>query len=503
MRILYTGEGGGVMLTITQKWKPEDPLVVGVSADENQSILIEKIKDAAGLHTADYLKSGLIQPPPGRVENVIVPYENQMVRVLCIGLGSRQMMTKTDRRNLWGQAFQQIEAQGVERCSLLLETLIPDGQQYKEWTALLAETIGLSTYKQENYKTGSDEVKRLKSLSIFSAQFDQAAMETAVAEGMAYAEGANTARKLVHLPSNILTASELAAQSLKMAERFGFDAQILEKEDMENLGMGALLAVNQGSVEPPKLIVLKYQGLEEWEDVTALVGKGITYDTGGYSIKPKTGMPGMKGDMGGAAAVLGAMETIGRIKPEKNVMAVIPSTDNMISGGAFKPDDVITSMSGQTIEVLNTDAEGRLALGDAVTYARSEGADRVIDVATLTGGVVTALGSWMTGAMTNDESFYKQIEKAGQETGEGIWLLPYNDDYKAQVRKSSIADLNNSPTRKAHAIMGGAFVGAFAEGVPWVHLDIAGTSVAESGHALGPEGPTGVMARTLAYYVNH
>lgn len=209
----------------------------------------------------------------------------------------------------------------------------------------------------------------------------------------------------------------------------------------------------------------------------------------------------MKGDMGGAAAVLGAMETIGQVKPKKNVLAVIPSSDNMISGDAFKPDDVITSMSGKTIEVLNTDAEGRLALADGVTYAQERGASRVINVATLTGGVVTALGSWMTGAMTNEESFYKDIEQAGKEVGEPIWLLPYNEDYKAQVKKSDIADLNNSPTRKAHAIMGGAFVGAFVEKVPWVHLDIAGTAMSESAHELGPKGPTGVMAKTLAGYI--
>ncbi|MYL38518.1 leucyl aminopeptidase [Halobacillus litoralis] len=490
------------MFTVTEKWKPEDPLVLGVFTDEGQTSLIKQLKESAGLHTPEYLEGGLARLSQGRVESLILPYENQMVRVICIGLGARSMAGRAESRKVWGQAFQQIQAQGIERCTLFLDTLIPDDEKYKEWITLLGETIYLSTYKLENYKTAPVEEQRLKSIQLFSDSFDAVSVEEAFTEGTAYAEGANTARKLVHLPANILTASELAAHALKMAGRFGFDARILEKQDMEELGMGALLAVNQGSVEPPKLIVLKYQGLEEWRDVTALVGKGITYDTGGYSIKSKAGMPGMKGDMGGAAAVLGAMETIGRIKPEKNVLAVIPSTDNMIAGGAFKPDDVLTSMSGQTIEVLNTDAEGRLALADAVTYARTEGADRVIDVATLTGGVVTALGSWMTGAMTNDASFYKQIENAGRETGEPIWLLPYNEDYKAQVRKSSIADLNNSPTRKAHAIMGGAFVGAFAEGVPWVHLDIAGTSTAETAHALGPKGPTGVMARTLAYYVN-
>jgi len=265
--------------------------------------------------------------------------------------------------------------------------------------------------------------------------------------------------------------------------------------------MGALLAVNQGSTEPPKMIVLKYQGKEEWKDVIGLVGKGITFDTGGYSIKPKDGIVGMKTDMGGAAAVLGAMEVIGELKPEQNVVAVIPSTDNMVSGNAFKPDDVITSMSGKTIEVLNTDAEGRLALADAVTYAKHHGANFIVDVATLTGGVIIALGNDTTGAMTNNEELFEQVLEASYEAGEPIWRLPIFEKDKERVRSSKIADLNNSPGRDGHAIMGGAFVGEFAEDTPWVHLDIAGTATTRKTHDLGPTGATGVMVRTLALLV--
>jgi leucyl aminopeptidase len=270
---------------------------------------------------------------------------------------------------------------------------------------------------------------------------------------------------------------------------------------MEKLGMGALLAVNQGSSQPPKMIVLKYQGKEEWKDVIGLVGKGITFDTGGYSIKTKAGIVGMKSDMGGAAAVLGAMEIIGELKPEQNVVAVIPSTDNMISGTAFKPDDVITSMSGKTIEVLNTDAEGRLVLADAMTYAKHHGADYLVDIATLTGGVITALGLHTSGALTNNEEFFEQVLEASYESGEPIWRLPLFERDIERVRGSKIADLNNSPGAEGHAIMGGAFVGEFAEGTPWVHLDIAGTATTSKEYDLGPAGATGVMARTLALLV--
>ena len=239
----------------------------------------------------------------------------------------------------------------------------------------------------------------------------------------------------------------------------------------------------------------------QWEDVIGLVGKGVTYDTGGYSLKPRDGMVGMKGDMGGAAAVLGAMDIIGETRPAKNVIAVIAATDNMVSGEAFKPDDVITSLSGKTIEVLNTDAEGRLVLADAVTYALQSGADYIIDVATLTGGVIVALGTDKTGALTNDETFFEEFLGASVETGEFVWRLPLTENDKKRLRKSDVADLNNSPGRDGHMIFGGGFVGEFVGNIPWIHLDIAGTSDAASAHDLGPKGATGVMVRTLATVV--
>jgi leucyl aminopeptidase len=249
------------------------------------------------------------------------------------------------------------------------------------------------------------------------------------------------------------------------------------------------------------MIVLKYKGQEQWTDVLGLVGKGITFDTGGYSLKPRTSMVDMKTDMAGAAAVLGAMEIIGELRPKRNVVAVIPAADNMISGKAFKPDDVITSLNGKTIEILNTDAEGRLVLADAITYAKMHGADYLVDVATLTGGVVVALGEDKTGSMANNDAFYEKVRLASERTGEYIWRLPITEKDKERVRSSKIADLNNSPGREGHAIMGGAFLAEFAEETPWVHLDIAGTATVKKDHELGPSGATGVMARTLAALV--
>jgi len=320
-------------------------------------------------------------------------------------------------------------------------------------------------------------------------------------KGFIYGRATNYARTLVNLPPNILTATVLAQYARETAERYGLEVEVLHKKELEELGMGALLAVNQGSVEPPAMIVLKYQGKSEWKDVIGLVGKGVTFDTGGYSLKPREGMVNMKTDMGGAAAVLGAMEIIGELKPKQNVVAVIASTDNMVSATAFKPDDVITSLSGKTIEVLNTDAEGRLALADAVTYAKQYGANYLVDVATLTGGVIVALGSEMTGVFTNNEKLLQQVKKASEVTGEPMWQLPITAKDREKVKSSKIADLNNSPSREGHAIMGAAFVGEFAEDTPWVHLDIAGTSVVKKSSDLQSFGGTGVMVKTLAQLV--
>ncbi|MGI8315696.1 leucyl aminopeptidase [Halobacillus mangrovi] len=486
------------MFSIQNKETENDnTLLIGLFKEEAEQKVSTDV-DSSRKETLDmYIKSGDISNRYKTLSKVLSPPPNK--RKYFIGLGEKKELTKHSFRKALGHAFQSIAKEGHEEITIDFASFTSH-LSIEELGEIIGEALYTSTYHLPSFKTKRQEPKMIRHLHVISEGKEEPLLK-ALEKGYALAQGVNTARHLVHLPANILTPSELAEFAKTLAEDHEFEIEILEKADMEKLGMGALLAVNQGSVEPPKMIVMKYQGLENWEDVTAFVGKGITYDTGGYSIKPKTGMPGMKGDMGGAAAVLGAMDTIGLLKPKKNILAVIPSTDNMIAGDAFKPDDVISSMSGKTIEVLNTDAEGRLALADGVTYAKSQKAGRIFDVATLTGGVVTALGSWMTGAMTNHQELFNDLQQISEDMGEPIWQLPYNEDYKAQVRKSDIADLNNSPTRKAHVIMGGAFVGAFVEETPWVHLDIAGTSISESPHDLGPKGPTGVMSKTLAGYV--
>jgi len=423
-------------------------------------------------------------------------------RIWFVGLGKEKELSFDKLREALGKLFKEVKVSKLEETAVYLDSFITKELDGFDAAHALSEAFALSTYQFDGYRQKSNEPERkLENITVYSETFEEEDIQASLTVGYAFGKGTNSARTLVNIPGNLLTATEMAKYAAELAVKYDFEIEILDKAEIEKLGMGAFLAVNQGSVEPPKMIVLKYQGRDEWKDVIGLVGKGITFDTGGYSIKTKAGIVGMKTDMGGAAAVLGAMEIIGETRPEQNVVAVIPSTDNMISGGAFKPDDVITSMSGKTIEVLNTDAEGRLVLADAVTYAKHHGADYLVDVATLTGGVITALGLHTTGAMTNHETLYEQVLEAAVEAGEQMWLLPLFETEKERVRNSKVADLNNSPGSEGHALVAGAFIGEFAEGTPWVHLDIAGTATTGKAHDLGPAGATGVMARTLALFV--
>ncbi|WP_170008048.1 leucyl aminopeptidase [Bacillus fonticola] len=422
-------------------------------------------------------------------------------RVMTIGLGKENQASIEQLKEVFGTVFQYVQKNLHSSLAIDLDSFTSSELDVETVAHFIGEVLPTSTYHYDGYRQHSNKPKvRIEDVSVYT-DADGKEVEAALQVGYAFGNGTNTARTLVNTPGNMLTATHMAQFATELGQKYDFEVEILEKAQMEELGMGALLAVNQGSTEPPKMIVLKYQGKDTWEDVIGLVGKGITFDTGGYSIKPKTGIVGMKTDMGGAAAVLGAMEIIGETRPEQNVVAVIPSTDNMISGSAFKPDDVITSMSGKTIEVLNTDAEGRLALADGVTYAKHHGASVLVDVATLTGGVIVALGTDTTGAMTNNEALFEQVLEASDEANETIWRLPITEKDKKRVRTSKVADLNNSPGREGHAIMAGTFIGEFTEGTPWVHLDIAGTATTSKTTPLGPAGATGVMAKTLAYFV--
>ncbi len=483
--------------------KPSESLVIGLfDKPEKFSGWLAKLDAAFNGQLTELVKSGDISAKEKTISKIHSLGKIGAKRLWIVGLGKEKEWTFEKLRNSFGKLFKTLAAQKLEETGILLHSFLSEDVTGLDAAHALGEAFSLATYRFEGYKQKSNEPDRnLNRIEVYCEETERDDILASLEVGYAFGKGINSARTLVNTPGNLLTAADLADYAVQLAAKYGFEYEILEKAEIEKLGMGAFLAVNQGSAQPPRMIVLKYDGKEGWQDVIGLVGKGITFDTGGYSLKTKTGIVGMKTDMGGAAAVLGAMEIIGELRPEQNVVAVIPATDNMISGGALKPDDVITSMSGKTIEVLNTDAEGRLVLADAVTYAKHHGAGYLIDIATLTGGVITALGLHTTGAMTNNPALYQQVLEASEEAGEPIWQLPIFEKDKERVRSSKMADLNNSPGREGHAIVAGAFIGEFAENTPWVHLDIAGTATSAKDYDLGPAGATGVMARTLALLV--
>jgi len=302
-----------------------------------------------------------------------------------------------------------------------------------------------------------------------------------------------------------MTPTIMAERAQEIANEFGLEIDVLDQARMEQEGMGALLSVARGSDEPPKMMILKYMpagktSIEDGEDYLALVGKGITFDTGGISIKPSENMELMKYDMTGGATVLGVMRAVARLKPPIPILGVVPATENMPSGKATKPGDVVRAMTGKTIEVINTDAEGRLILADAVAYAKKLGATRVIDMATLTGAVSIALGDVNTGVLGTDQNLINEIIESGREVGEKFWQLPLDKEYSKQI-KSDIADIKNVGGRKAGTITAAAFIKEFADGLSWAHLDIAGTAWGDEAKPSRAKGPTGVAVRTLLNYI--
>ncbi|AYC29954.1 leucyl aminopeptidase [Paenisporosarcina cavernae] len=475
-----------------------DLLVVGVYRNPENTTNWEIFSTNIDDNVSALVKNGFISTDEKKITKVPVVKEGTLQQVWYVGLGDRKQTNEDVLRAAFAKVGKELVSEKKSNMAIWLDSFQAVDVEVEDVAYLFTEGISLGRYTVPHYKTASTTADAYLDYVEVLTEADSQEITGYLEIGTIYGDATNEARSLVNMPSNILTATKMAEYAKELAEKYEFDYEELGKAEMEELGMGAILAVNKGSKEEPKMIIIKYRANEHWDDVVGLVGKGVTYDTGGYSIKPKDGLVGMKGDMGGAAAVLGAMQIIGETRPNKNVMAVIGATDNMISGDAFKPDDVIVSYSGKSIEVLNTDAEGRLVLADAVTYAKQQGANYIVDVATLTGGVIVALGMDKTGALTNNEEFFETFMEAALETGEFVWRLPLTESDKKRIRKSDVADLNNSPGRDGHMIFGGGFVGEFVENTPWIHLDIAGTSDASAAHDLGPKGGTGVMVRSLA-----
>jgi len=398
-------------------------------------------------------------------------------RVLLVGLGERKEFGEQPFRDAVRGAANALRELGAKDAAVYLGEL-KVGRRSQSW-GLRQLVLGLreAFYRFDQLKTQ----KKLPAPALAAVTLAQSSgpvtlqAQAAVKEAVATADGAALARTLGNLPPNICTPSYLAEEAKKLARQYRLGLQVLERREMEKLGMGALLSVTRGSHQPPKLIVLRYQGAAKSKKPVVLVGKGITFDTGGISLKPAAEMDEMKYDMAGAASVLGALRALAGMKAPVNAIAVVPACENMPGGGASRPGDVVTTLSGQTVEILNTDAEGRLILCDALTYTERMQPDVVVNVATLTGACVIALGHVATGMFANDQRLADEIRAAGEEAWDRVWQMPLWDDYQEQLR-SNFADMANIGGRPAGSVTAACFLSRFTKKLRWAHLDVAGTA---------------------------
>ncbi|AEB11321.1 leucyl aminopeptidase [Marinithermus hydrothermalis] len=408
---------------------------------------------------------------------------------MLFGLGKKRGLTLEHVRRAGARLAQAVAATGLREA--VVEAFLAERFGKKEVSYALAEGILLGGYAFNKYKTHARERK----VRFILAR----AFGPAVERAQTVAEAVWYARDLVNEPPNVLTPAELARRAQALAEAHGLECEILGPEEIQARGMGAYLAVAQGSANPPHFIKLVYRPQGTPKRRVALVGKGMTFDTGGYSLKPRESMRSMKADMAGAAAVLGAVLAAARLGLEVEVRAYIAAAENMVSGAAYRVDDVIRAMNGKTIEVTNTDAEGRLTLADALAYASEEKPDAIVELSTLTGACVIALGEEIAGVFAADEGLGKRFVRAAEEAGEKVWLMPLDEDYR-RILKSDVADLKNAGVRWGGAITAGLFLTEFAT-TPFVHVDIAGPAFAERPHALGPAGGTGFGVRSLVRFL--
>jgi leucyl aminopeptidase len=478
-----------------------DALVVtiyeGEKADEGA---LKELDERTGGIVSEMLGTDEMRGKKNDTVYIYKPSNLRADRLLLVGAGKREHFSLDTIRKVAGSAARFLRGKGARSMAILRRSQLEIGNSAQA----AVEGVLLGLFEPDMYKTENKEERRIDELILLAANSgSEDALAQGVERGRIIGEAVNFARDLSNEPSSTLTPTELAERSKETATRFGLDIDVLDETRMKELGMGALLGVARGSDEPAKMIVLRHTGDEANAEVIAIVGKGITFDSGGISIKPAEGMEKMKYDMSGAAATLAAMRAIAQLKPRANVIGVMPTTENMPSGRAYKPGDVLRAMSGKTIEVINTDAEGRLILADAITYARKLGATKIIDLATLTGAVSVALGTINVAILGNDQLFVDEVRGAAREVGERFWQLPLDKDYREMI-KSDIADIKNSAGRNAGTITAAYFLREFAEDTPWVHLDIAGTAWENDRKPYMSKGPTGVAIRTLINYVcNH
>ena len=480
-----------------------DPLV-RVAADALAMIVFEDAVfedtdtfslDSAAVKTwlAEMKASGEFSGKSGESAVLYNPPELAAKRLIVVGVGKRDKFDNAALRSAVGSTVRTWKQKGVKTLAWNLKGA--PAAAAPSATEAAVEGAILGNYETDVYKTDKDS-KSLETFIVVGAS--GAKLERNVERGRILGEAQNFTRELANEPANRLTPMVLADRARAMAAEYGLDCEVLDEDRMRQLGMGSLLGVAMGSSAPPALIIVRYTpaNAPKSKDHLALIGKGVTFDSGGISIKPAEGMEKMKYDMSGGAAVLGAIRAIAQLKPSIPITAIVPAVENMINGKAQRPGDIVKSLDGKTVEVLNTDAEGRLILIDAITYAKRLGCTHLVDAATLTGAIVVALGYVNIGAFANDDAIMARVMAASKEEGEKMWQMPLDDEYK-DLLKSPFADLANIGGRWGGAISAAWFLKEFADPTPWVHLDIAGTAWLEESKPFLAKGPTGVCVRTF------
>ncbi len=487
-------------VTSRMPFETDAELVIGAVFEDDRPAELRVLRDVTGGEVERAWQRGEFK---GKLYDLYIAPLGTGKRVVLVGAGLRKDLTSDRVRRMAIVGGLAARTRRITKVTLggwdrVAEALPATGAGGAAETvvAACAEGLVLANFEGGNYKT--DDTLRPMLESVELCPFDESAsIQSAVARGRLLGEVSNVARELANEPGNTLTPRVFADRAKALAEDAGLSVEVLDEQRIASLKMGMLLGVARGSKEPPRLVVLRHEPRKAVAGVTlGLVGKGITFDTGGISIKPADNMDKMKDDMSGGAAVIAAMCAISRLQAPVRCIGVIPMTENMPGGLALKPGDILTSAEGKTVEVINTDAEGRLILGDGLWYARKLGATHLVDVATLTGACVVALGKTTSGLFGTPDRWVDEVKQASERAGDRSWPMPVHDDYKDQLR-SEIADFTNTGGRPGGAITAALFLKEFTGSLPWVHIDIAGTAWAEDAKPFQPKGPTGVAVRTL------
>ncbi|CAN5331610.1 leucyl aminopeptidase [soil metagenome] len=480
-----------------------DALAVAVFKDEKAaSGLLKDLDKLTGGLIASVIKTEEFKGETGETAYLLFESKGKVKanRLLLVGVGDKAEYKTADVSTLSGTATRYFKKRNVKGFALLPRS---DGGAVEVATNAMQGVVS-SQFELDKYRTKDRNDKSVDNFVLCIEGAKEKDVKNGLERGEAIGESMNFTRDLANEPPNILHPTEMAKRAEKMAKETGLSCEILDEAKMKKLGMGSLLSVTYGSEQPAKMIILKYEPKKSTGkkgELLALVGKGITFDTGGISLKAGENMGAMKYDMSGGATVLGTMRAIALTKPTIPVLGIVAAVENMPDGNASRPSDVVKAFNGKTVEILNTDAEGRLVLADAVAYAEKQGATTIVDMATLTGAVIIALGDLNTGILGNDQDLIDEIITCGKDTGENFWQLPVSKEYSKGI-KSDIADIKNiGPPFKAGTIIGAVFIQEFINKAKWAHLDIAGTAWSDDNKAHQSKGPTGVAVRTLLKFV--